>query len=107
MNNISEYDLRQLKLMYETLTAFENGQMMLNSLVSNLEFLLTALETVNPDWEERFLNQITTLESINALEIIRNANETSLGIEKNEKKIKINMAISSLKKLIEGKLGLP
>ncbi|MBI2742615.1 MAG: hypothetical protein HYX48_01710 [Chlamydiales bacterium] len=75
MKDISEYDERQLMLMLEHLSYFENKQINLSSLVGSLEFLLNALETVSNDWEEKFLKEITTLETTNALEIIKETGE--------------------------------
>ena len=96
MNKISEYDERQLNLMLKSLIAFENKQIELNSLVGNLEFLLHAMEHVTDDWEERFMHEFVTLESINA-EMPR--------MKKTEIEMLIKEATSNLKKLVEKELG--
>ena len=61
MENTSEYDERQLQLMYKNLISFEKNQIDLNSLVGTLEFLLNALKSVNCEWEEKFLKEINLM----------------------------------------------
>ncbi len=101
MKNVSEYDERQLILMLEHLNFFENKQIDLISLVGSLEFLLNVLETADEDWEEKFLKEITTLETINALEIIKESGEQIPGIQNDKKKTLIKNSIDRLKKLID------
>jgi hypothetical protein len=103
MKNITEYDERQLKLIYENLVSFEKKQIGLSSLVGSLEFLLNALESIDEEWEERFLKEVTTLETANALAIIKDSEEAP-EIELNKKEMLINKSIESLKKLVENKL---
>ena len=104
MKDISEYDERQLILMLEYLSSFENQQINLSSLVGGLEFLLNALETVDEDWEEKFLKEITTLETTNALEIIKEAGEQIPEIQNEKKRTLIKNSIDGLNKLIDSKL---
>ena len=66
MHQISNYDKRQLDLMMQQLNSFENGEIDLFSLQSSLEFLFQAMEYVNDFWENSFLEEISTLASINA-----------------------------------------
>ncbi len=63
---ISDYDKRQLLQIKNLLVLFENKKIDLASLVSSLEFLLNAMKKVDRDWEEKFLDEIVILESINA-----------------------------------------
>lgn len=104
MRKISEYDERQLRLMYESLISFEKKQIGLSSLVGTLEFLLNALESINPKWEEKFLTEVTTLESINAIEIIKYSGEETPEIKKEEKDFLIKNAILNIKNLIKYEL---
>ena len=92
MSNISEYDERQLKLMLEQLIFFENKKLELSSLVGRLEDLLHVMEHVTEEWEEKFLNEFSILESINA-EMPK--------MKKSEIENLIKEAVSNLKKLIE------
>lgn len=92
MNKISEYDERQLKLMLKQLISFEQKKLELSSLVGYLEGLLHAMENVTDVWEERFLNEFSTLESINA-EMPK--------MKKEEIEKLIECAVSNLKKMIE------
>lgn len=104
IENISEYDARQLLLMLEHLTSFEKNQIDLCSLVGSLEFLLNALENVDIEWEEKFLKEITTLETVNALAIIKETGEQISEIERDKRKMLINNSINSLKAIITRKL---
>ena len=95
MNKISEHDETQLNLMLKRLLSFENKQLDLSELVGNLERLLQAMENATDEWEEKFLNEFSTLESINA--------ETPK-MKKDEVDKLINEAVFNLKKLVEEKL---
>ena len=101
MKNISEYDQRQLRLMLNSLIDFEKKQIALHSLIANLEFLLNAMELVEGEWEEKFLKEITALESMNAIFIIKAANEEAPEINREKAEDVITKAISNLKALIE------
>jgi hypothetical protein len=103
MENISEYDERQLKLMYEFLISFEMKQIGLCTLVCKLESLFSVLESVEERWEEEFLTEVTTLETINAIEIIKDSGEEAAEIAEDEKERLINQSVVSLKKIIENK----
>jgi hypothetical protein len=105
--NINRYDERQLKLMYENLLSFEKKQIALSSLVGTLEFLLSVMESVEDDWEEKFLNEVTALESINALMIIRVSGEEAPKICDGRSNQLINDAVSNLKVLIKKKIAIP
>jgi hypothetical protein len=104
MKNISEYDQRQLRLMYNHLTKFEKNEIDLNSLIGALEFLLTSMEVVEDVWEDRFLNEITTLESLNSIWILDEENEDISKIKKDQTNEEIKNAVSNLKSLIENEL---
>lgn len=106
MKNNSEYDMRQLRLMYNNLIFFERKQVELSSLVGSLEFLLNALESVDDTFEEKFLNEITTLETVNALEIIKDSGEDFSEIEKQKRESLIIKSIKNLKNIIKNELNL-
>ena len=95
MNKISEYDERQLNLMLNQLDAYENKKLDLSSLVGRLEGLLHAMEHVTDEWEEKFLDEFSTLESINA-------EVPKLNKEEIEKLIK--NSVCNLKNLVQEKL---
>ena len=104
MDNISEYDERQLKLMYECLSSFEKNQIELSSLIGSLEFLLNAMESVDEEWENKFLKEVTTLESINAIKIMEESEKKGLKINENESIELISKAVLILKTLIQNEL---
>ncbi|MCX6987727.1 MAG: hypothetical protein NT065_06205 [Chlamydiae bacterium] len=105
MENISEYDERQLILMLEHLTSFEKKQIDLSSLVGSLEFLFNALETVDTEWEENFLKEITTLETANALTIIKESGEQIAEIQAEKRGKLIKHSTENLKSIINRKLN--
>lgn len=105
MKNLSEHDLRQLRLMYSSMISFEMGQIELSSLIGNLEFLFRALETVNVVWEELFLKEITTLETANALEIIKESGEEITEVESCKKDFLVSKSFFRLKHLIQSELN--
>lgn len=104
MENINEYDKRQLMLMLEYLTSFEKKKINLSSLVGSLEFLLNALDVVDEDWEEKFLKEITVLETLNALAIIKESGEKITEIQDKKKDGLIKNSIDILKNLINEKI---
>lgn len=104
MNNVNQYDKRQLKLMQKCLNSFEKNQVGLSSLIGSLEFLLNAMKSVDSDWENKFLKEVTTLESINATELMEGLElETTKSID-NERITLINVAVSNLKIMIQEEL---
>lgn len=105
MKKINEYDERQLKLMLKNLISFEMNQIELSSLVGSLEFLLNAMESVEKDWEERFLKEVTTLESINAIRMIKESGEDAPEIDTDRAKELIGNAVSKLKMLVASELN--
>lgn len=105
MENVSEYDERQLKLMYESLSSFQKKQIQLSSLIGSLEFLLNAMEFVDEEWENKFLKEITTLETINAAEIMEESEKEKLKFNKKESIELVNKAVINLKTLIQNKLS--
>ena len=95
MKKISEYDERQLNLMLNQLDAYDNKKLDLGSLVGRLEGLLHTIEHVTAEWEEKFLDEFSTLESINA-------EVPKLNQEEIEKLIK--NSVCNLKNLVQEKL---
>ena len=105
MNNISKYDQRQLKLMQECLSSFQKNQIQLSSLIGSLEFLFNAMESVDDEWENKFLKEITTLESVNAIEIIEDSEKEKLNFNKKKSVELVNKAILNLNDLIQKELS--
>ena len=104
MKSQAKNNERQLRLMLENLIYFEKKQIELISLVCSVEFLLSSLESIDEEWEREVLQELTTLETVNALGIVKEAGEKSPEIEKNKKEKLINKSISNLKKIIENAL---
>lgn len=106
MTTISEYDVRQLKLMRETLGFFEKKQIPLNSLIGRLFSLVSALDAVKEEWEEVFFDEVGTLEGINSVEIINSSgvDKPLPELSKEKKEILISKAVLNLNKIIENKL---
>lgn len=101
MQKISEYDERQLRLMYDKLVYFQKNQIALSSLVNGLESLLHVLEKVENAWEEKFLRELSTLETINSMEILRDSDEEVVVLKKEKKEALINNSIANLESIIK------
>jgi len=95
-----EYDRRQLKLMYECLLSFQNKQIRLSELIGSLEFLLSAMESINKNLENKFLNEIATIDLINSLEIIKETEDKNLQFNKKESYELVDKTVVNLKKMI-------
>ena len=106
MKNRSEYDKRQLSLMYENLISFEKNQIELDSLVGTLEFLLNAMESVEDNWEELFSKELITLESMNAIRILKDNKEKAPEISEDRVNDLIRCAANKLKNYIYTELQL-
>jgi len=63
---MSEFDKRQLKKMQQVIKDFKGNVITLSSFISNMEFLFHALENVDDNWDESFLEEIAGLESVNS-----------------------------------------
>jgi len=62
----SYFDQRQLEKMSQLIKSFKRMTLSLSSFVSSLEFLFYALEHTDDVWEDLFLEEISTLESVNS-----------------------------------------
>jgi len=82
----------------------KKNQIELSSLIGSLEFLLNAMESVDEDWENKFLQEVTTLESVNAIEVMEGYEKEELKISENERIKLINKAVLNLKTLIQNNL---
>ena len=67
MDNSSEYNDRQLRLMLGVISEYESGEASLGKLVSDLEALEAALEKPNPTFAKDFRQVWGDLETIYAL----------------------------------------
>ncbi len=90
--------------MYNNLSFFEAGRIELHSLIGCLEFVFSAMESVEEEWEEQFLKEIIVLESVNAIYIIKSANEEAPEISEKQAKTLIKQSVSNLKLLVEKEL---
>ncbi len=95
MKNIDNFDEIQLNLMIEQLIFFENKKLELSVLLINLERLFHAMKNISDEWEEEFLSDFSTLESINA---------ERPKMEENEINNLISQSVCNLKVLIESRL---
>lgn len=96
MNTLSDYDQRQLNLMLKQLDFFKNKNLEFRLLVIHLESLLHVMEHFNNEWEEKFLDEFSTLESINA---------EMPEMKKDEIDTLVNQAVFNLTELIKHKLN--
>jgi hypothetical protein len=94
--SMSSYNIRQLDLMLDRLTAFDRGAIPFGKLISDLDALLSALENKDEDWTNSFLKQWAILEDIYAYALDKNLKEPP-----DEDKDLIGKAINELRELIE------
>lgn len=108
MKSISEYDMRQLNLMKESLSCFEKKQIGLHALVGDLFGLFSALESVGEEFGEIFLEKITPLETIHAIETMDDDEKKGIkNLSEHENNELINKCVVNLKQAIENRLKLP
>ncbi len=80
---MKEYNERQLRVMRDLLQQWDSGKTNIANLITNLEALLEALESVDEDWKRAFRRQWGVLEIEYAVTLDRG--QTSLssdGIER-------------------------
>ena len=94
-----EYDNRQLKLMIQKISAFEQGDLYLIYLIDDLDGLVKALTSHDQEWKKNFTSYWWDLEQVYAVA----ASEDRSYLDPDDKKI-IEGAILELKKLINLKL---
>jgi hypothetical protein len=99
---MSEHNKRQYQLMLNRLTAFEEGQIPLDTLVVDLEGLLNALEGVTVPWRQTFLHDWGKLEDERAYALFKNVK-----ILDEETSQRIRPAVSNLKLLVLEKIDDP
>jgi hypothetical protein len=102
MSEISEYNQRQYRLMLEQLTTFEQGQMKLDILVTNLEGLLNTLEQIEESWKSPFLSEWGKLEDARAVALFRQIKSFDQAATE-----RILKAVSALKLLVLDKIEDP
>jgi hypothetical protein len=64
MNTLSEYDVRQIRLIKKIINLFENQKIGLFDLIGGLSGLLNALESVDDFWKDDFQVEVNTLEMV-------------------------------------------
>ncbi len=62
----SDFDQRQLRKMHTLIESYKNHSIPLPRFINDMEFLFHVLESVDECWEELFLEEISSLESVNA-----------------------------------------
>jgi hypothetical protein len=90
----TEYDERQLFLMRKQIEGFEEGVLLLPDLVFRLEALLCFLQSVDPEWQERFEAACTNLE-------ICNATTLSDGQLSEQARVRLTRHVAILKDLLD------
>lgn len=68
---MNDYDRRQLERMRSQLEAYEAGRIDLSWLISSLESLQNALETIEENWKVVFREQWSVLEEIYSVAVVR------------------------------------
>jgi hypothetical protein len=64
MHKLTEFDLKQIKLIEKKIGLFENNRLDLFDLISDLSGLLDVLESIDNHWKDDFKIEINTLELI-------------------------------------------
>jgi len=103
---ISEYDLRQIRLIKKKINLFENKEIGLSGLVCDLRGLLCAIESADESWKDSILTEI------NRLELVHDSIEDRSILKwKEDAKNVVRESILTLKKMIsllfEAYLRLP
>jgi hypothetical protein len=66
---LTEYDRRQLQRVVQCIDDYHSGQLPLSALVSSLEGLFGALESVTPDQRNDFLRRWAVLDEVLAVSL--------------------------------------
>ena len=64
--SLSEHDLRQVEKMKAQISSYQAGVISLGGLVNDLVFLRDALEVCSSEWDLKFTEKLTDLESVNS-----------------------------------------
>jgi len=103
MSALSNYDLRQMLLIENTISMFENHSLSLSDLVHKLNGISNALESVDNDWKDHFRIENNILEiitdSIEDGSISRWEGDYKISLLKTIEKLK-NLASSILEKYL-------
>lgn len=94
-----DFTLRQLNLMLQCITQFEEQQIDLRKLIDSLEALLNIMDTEEDKWKEDFLSSWGILEDIYSIAVTNQI--TTL---KNEEVEEIERAINFLKAIITDRI---
>ncbi|EAQ96129.1 hypothetical protein KT71_18726 [Congregibacter litoralis KT71] len=62
----SKYDSRQIAKMQRQLKSYLNGSLELGELIEDLIFLRNSLESCSDEWDRKFTDKLTDLESANS-----------------------------------------
>jgi len=99
MSALSNYDLRQMLLIENTISMFENHSLSLSDLVHKLNGISNALESVDNDWKDHFRIENNILEIIND-----SIEDGSISRWEGDYKISLLKTIEKLKNLRERNL---
>jgi hypothetical protein len=99
---MSDHDQRQYRHMLQSLTAFEQGLLPLDTLVINLEGLVNALQEAKPAWKQTFLHHWGKLEDERVFALFK-----SLNVLDAETSQRLREAVSHLKLLVLEKIDDP
>ncbi len=95
---MSEHDQRQFKLMSSRIEDYEAGHLPLGGLIGDLEFLRTALEKEDAEWDRQYLTQLGALEECYA--VMLDEERSALTVPE---RLLVSEAIDSLKDLLSEK----
>jgi len=96
---MSEYDQRQYHLMLEKIRSFEQGDIRLDSLVTDLDGLLNVLEESDLSWKEAFQHEWGKLEDEQANALFRNTKQLD-----KEAIRRLSVATAQLRSLVQQKI---
>ena len=75
---ITEYDRRQVERMKQQLDRFDRDELDLSGLIGDLEFLLSAIESVPQDWKKDVYKEIGVFEEVYAVFLDRGHEELDI-----------------------------
>lgn len=103
----NEYNLRQLKLIKETIREFENKHIDLYCLVTQLSGLLHFFEPIENSWKEKFQREVLSLEVLQSINIVESEEGVCKSCKETEREQEIiKNTIERLKVSIEDILSV-
>jgi hypothetical protein len=99
---MSEHDQRQYRLMLDALNEFESDQLKIDTLISNFEGLLRAVEATDDAWKRTALEYWADLEQARAIALFHGRTK----LDEQEAKV-VHDAVSHLKLLVLDRIDDP